>query len=255
MYQAPTTPLSIGGVLDNGFQLLKASFGKVIGLAFLSAIIGSAPNLLLPQPPLTEEPQIAMGTGLLAGSLIAGLISVLFYGAIIARIDAVIKSTEISFTEAVQIGARRLLPLILCFIIYGLAVMVGLLLLVVPGVILALSLGMAPYLVVTENQGPIDAIKHSHNLVWGNWWRTAIILTVIMFILFSVYFLVGMISGVGILAGGPDPSEAGLLANLLMALLSAVITPVGYAMGMALLTDLQLRKKGSDLEDRIEAIT
>jgi hypothetical protein len=253
MYQAPAAPLSIGGVLDNGFQLLKASFGKVIGLAFVSAIIGSAPNLLLPQPPLTDEPQIA--TGLLAGSLIAGLISVLFYGAIIARIDAVIKGSEMSFMESVQIGAKRLLPMILCFIIYGVAVLVGLLLLVVPGMILALSLGMAPYLVITENRGPVDAIKHSHNLVWGNWWRTAIILTVIMFILFSVYFLVGMISGVSVFAGSAELNEAGLLFNLIMALLSAVITPVGYAMGMALLTDLQLRKEGSDLEDRIEAIT
>lgn len=253
MYQAPATPLSIGGVLDNGFQLLKASFGKVIGLAFISAIIGSAPNLLLPQPPLTNEPQLA--TGLLAGSLVAGLISAMFYGAIIARIDAVIKSTEMSFMEAVKVGARRLLPLILCFIIYGLAVMVGLLLLVIPGVILALSLGMAPYLVVMENRGPIDAIKRSHNLVWGNWWRTAIVLTVIMFILFSVYFLVGMISGVSVFAGSAELNEAGLLFNLIMALLSAVITPVGYAMGMALLTDLQLRKEGGDLEDRIEAIS
>jgi hypothetical protein len=252
MYQAPTAPLSIGGVLDNGFQLLKASFGKVIGLAFISAIIGSAPNLL-PQPPLTDEPQI--GAGLLAGSLIAGLISVLFYGAIIARIDAVIRSTDMAFMEAVQIGARRLLPMVLCFIVYGLAVLVGFVLLIVPGVILALSLGMAPYLVITENQGPIDAIKRSHSLVWGNWWRTAIILTVIMFILFSVYFLVGMISGVSVFAGSAEMNEAGMLFNLLMALLSAVVTPVGYAMGMALLTDLQLRKEGSDLEDRIEAIT
>jgi len=252
MYRAPAAPLSIGGVLDNGFQLLRTSFSSVIGLAILSAVIGSAPNLVLPQPPLMGEPRIT--AGLLAGSLIAGVVSALFYGAIIARIDAHIKAREMTFAEAVQVGARRLLPMILCFILYGLAVTGGLLLLVVPGLILALSLGMAPYLVITENLGPVEALKRSHNLVWGNWWRTAIIVTVIMFILMAAYFLVGMVSGISIVAGGTDVGEPGLLVNLAMALLSAVITPVAYALGMALLTDLQRRKEGGDREPRIDAM-
>jgi len=252
MYRPPTAPLSIGGVLDNGFQLLRASFGSVFGLALISALIGSAPNLMLPQPPLTGEPGIP--TGVLAGSLVAGLVSALFYGAIIARIDACIKTTGMTFSEAVQVGARRLLPMILCFILYGLAVVGGLLLLVVPGLILALSLGMAPYLVITENLGPVDALKRSHNLVWGHWWRTAIIITVIMFILMSAYLLVGLVSGFSVLAGGAEVGQGGLLVNLAMALFSAVITPVAYALGLALLTDLQLRKEGGDLETRIDAI-
>jgi len=252
MYRAPTAPLSIGGVLDNGFQLLRASFSSVIGLAIISAVIGSAPNLVLPQPPLTGEPRIP--TGFLAGSLVAGLVSALFYGAIIARIDAHIKAREMSFAEAVQIGARRLLPMILCFILYGLAVAGGFVLLVIPGVILALSLGMAPYLVITEELGPVDALKRSHNLVWGNWWRTAIIITVIMFILMAAYCFVGMVSGISIVAGGTEVGEPGLLVTLAMALFSAVITPVAYSLGLALLTDLQLRKEGGDLEARIDAM-
>ena len=252
MYQAPTAPLSIGGVLDNGFQLLKATFGKVIGLAFLSSVLGSAPNFI--QPDMATAENATLTTGLLGGSLIAALFSVLFYGAITARIGAVIKGGDIDFMESIKVGLRRMIPLILCFLLYSIAFGIGIFLFIIPGIILGLSLVMGPYLVITEDLGPIDALKRSHNLVWGNWWRTAIIFTVIMFIMAAVYVLAATLAGVGAVASG-DVEATSMTANLVIALLTAIITPVTYALGMAVLTDLQLRKDGDDLEDRIEAIS
>ena len=58
-------------------------------------------------------------------------------------------------------------------ILYGLAIVVGLILLVIPGIILSISLCLAFYLVALENKGAVDSLKSSHALVKGYWWRTA----------------------------------------------------------------------------------
>lgn len=253
MYQPPTAPLSIGGVLDHGFRLMRACFTGVIGLAFLSAIVNAIPGLIVPQPDLTANPSLP--ASFIAFSLVAVLFGVVLYGAILARIDAVVKSTQLSFMDSIGVGMRRFFPILFCFILYSLAVTLGFLALIVPAVILMLSLGMGPYLVVTDNMGPLAALKESHRLIWGHWWRTAAIVTVIMFITLSAYFLVGTLTGVSAVMSNVDDLQGiNIAATVTMALLSAFITPLAYSFGMALLHDLKLRKEGSDLEDRIEAL-
>lgn len=56
---------------------------------------------------------------------------------------------------------------ILGSICYGLAVMVGLFLLIIPGIILMIMLGMYGYLIVDKNMGPIESLKASRVLTKG----------------------------------------------------------------------------------------
>jgi len=55
-------------------------------------------------------------------------------------------------------------------LIFTIGFVIGLILLVVPGIILAIGWGFAPYLVVEQGAGPIDSLKRSWELTRGNRW-------------------------------------------------------------------------------------
>jgi hypothetical protein len=253
MYQRPDAPLSIGGVLDDGFRLLKNSFGKLFLLAFISAYIGQLPNYFIGE---TSPEQITtipvMALLLLAVSMV---FSVALTGALIARVLAVVNGDDLSLGGAVAVGFERFFPMLGCLILYLLAVMGGMIALVIPGLILSLSLVFAPYLVITDRLGPVAAIKQSHNLVWGSWWRTAAIFTVIIFIIFAVYFLLGSLAALQVAFGvDADGSNLNFIAFVLVPLITAVVSPLGYAFTMSILNDLKLRKEGADLDVRMGEI-
>jgi hypothetical protein len=253
MYQRPDTPLSIGGVLDDGFRLVKSSYGKVFLLALIAAFAGQIPNYFLAETPAEQLQDIPAAALVWLG--ISIVLSVILTGALIARVEAVTNGDDLTMGAAISVGLGRFLPMLGCLILYVLAVAAGLIALIIPGLILSLSLLLAPYLVITDNLGPIAAIKQSHKLVWGNWWRTAGIFTVLIFIVFAAYFLMGLL-GTLQLVFGTDAADSNLtfFAYILVPMMSAVISPLVYAFTMSILNDLKLRKEGADLDARMGEI-
>lgn len=77
---------------------------------------------------------------------------------------------------------------IIASIIQGIIVFVGFILLIIPGIILAVRLQYASYLIVDKNLGPIEAIKTSWNITRGNTWN-----------LFFFGIILGLINILGIL--------------------------------------------------------
>ena len=152
-------------------------------------------------------------------------------------------------------GVSCSLPLLGCFICYVLAVVVGSVLLLVPGLILMLSLMFAPYMIVVERRGVFACLKDSHALVWGNWWRTAAILSIAGFILMAGYMLFALALGIVFVAGsgGGGAGEQSLTQAVLSGLFNGVLTPFFYAMTLAVYYDLRLRRDGWDLAAKIEA--
>jgi uncharacterized membrane protein len=56
-------------------------------------------------------------------------------------------------------------------LLVGIIVFFGFLLLVVPGIIAAVGLGFAPYLVIDRAKGPIEALKESWRITQGHKWQ------------------------------------------------------------------------------------
>ena len=54
---------------------------------------------------------------------------------------------------------------------YGLAIIGGILLLVVPGIIFAVALGMYPYFILDKKMGPMESLKASRVLTKGARWQ------------------------------------------------------------------------------------
>jgi hypothetical protein len=260
----PTQPQSIGGVLDTSFQLYKASVAKVWPLSLLLAISGSLPFLYLivkggniGTDPMAAVALLGDGQYWLTNLLVV-LISLVAMAALFVRTNAIGVDSETSMGDALQFALGRFLLLFANLILFSIALMIGFVLLIIPGFILMVSLMLSFSLVVLERKGPFEALVGSHNLVWGNWWRTTAILTVGFIILFVLYLAVSMLLSltmpiVGLRFG--DPFLYALISSSIISMLITLIaTPYYISLLLAIYWDLKLRKEGGDLAARVGAL-
>jgi hypothetical protein len=81
MYQKPTAPRSIGGVLDDTFQLCKASFRKCLPAVLVGGAAMAAANFYqiveAPTPGAGMQALIGANGNSVASASLAGLFSIL----------------------------------------------------------------------------------------------------------------------------------------------------------------------------------
>ena len=146
--------------------------------------------------------------------------------------------------ESLEAGFALLLPVILVSVIVSIGVTLGLLLLVVPGIILALCWSMAIPVVVQERLGPLKALDRSLALTRGERGNIFLLLLVMTIGLWIFGAVVGLIGG--IFTGG---SPVGLA--LVQALISAVSAMTNTAVTATAYVELRSAKEGggaSELE-------
>lgn len=94
--------------------------------------------------------------------------------------------------DAVQVW-DRFLPLAVASVIYGIAVFLGILVLVIPGIFLLIKLIFYKQTVILDDKSAIDSLKESWKLLKGNWWKVfAVALS-----LFLPYILLTLIPYLG----------------------------------------------------------
>jgi len=266
MYSLPTEPGSIGHTLDAGFKLYFVSFKRVLGLGVLAIVsvvvpIFAVAFLFALSNKGGQQPGVVEFSVLTVGVLGAIALYLWFYLAALCRIGGIAYGQDLSFRACMASGLRCLFPVIVASILYMLALMGGFILLIVPGMILWLSLAFYALCIVLEGDGVLESLKHSHRLVWGNWWRTAIIGTVVL----VVYYVVSLAIEIPFMVlehvlSDPEATGAAVVVESLLSgigsVLSAVITfPLMASVFVVVFHDLKLRKEGQDLEARVEALT
>lgn len=275
MYSLPTEPGSIGHTLDAGFKLYVVSFKRVLGLSVLAILSVAVPIILavvamIPFLGAGSDPGVGVIALLTVGVIGAMCLYMGFYLAVICRVGSIAYGSDLSVGASASMGMRRLFPVIVASVLYVIAIMLGYVLLIIPGIFLGLNLAFYALCIVLEGDGIIESLKHSHRLMWGHWWRTAIISTVV-FVIYYVFSLAIQIPFIvleqvlatpDLPADGTDeivqsfaPFASGLLSSL-GSFLSAVVTfPLMAAVFVVVFHDLKLRSEGQDLEARVEALT
>lgn len=265
MYSLPTEPGSIGNTLDAGFKLYAIAFKRVLGMAILSILSVAVPvvAMVIGIAAVTgtgQEPAAAIIIMMVVGVLIALTFYLWFYLAAICRIGGIAYGQSFGFGACMSMSGRRLLAVIAGWFLYSLAMMGGFILLIVPGIFLSVSLSMFTLCILLEGDGVIESLRHSFRLVWGNWWRAAIVGTVVLIIYYVISLAIEIPFLVlnSILFDTEFGQQAGLAESLLSmvgSFLSAIVTfPLMIAAVIALFHDLKLRKEGHDLEARVEAL-
>lgn len=254
MYSKATAPLSIAGVLDQGFKLYRYALPLVFLVSAGAGFISGLPNVIFAES-LQTNPQLDTLGLFFTLTLLLSLVPLLAFIATIKKIRALTDDVELSWGDAFKASLSRLIHVFVVAILYTIAVTIGLFLLVIPGIYLSIAFIFAMILVIDKDIGIIDSFKRSMALVQGNWWRTTAIFTVILFIVMTIYVLIGLTVGIGAFL---DPSSlegsTSWIDLIVVPLLQGLLSPVFYAFLLVVLDDLQLRKDGTDLEDRISSI-
>jgi hypothetical protein len=256
MYSKPTSPQSIGQVLDGSFRLTATAFGRSWILALFAGLSAYAASVYqFTRGQSLEEALTAPQDAIYWTLYVLGLLgSILFYSALYIRIDNIASGG--GGPGALPTALRKLPMLIVLIILNMLALTVGFILLIVPGLILIVSLMLAMPILLLEGKGPVDSLKSSHKLVWGHWWRTTAILTVGVIVIFVLYIILGIIAAAvaPLVAGGEAAFAAVVSMFIVLALAGVLISPFVCSMILNIYWDLKLRKEGSDLAARAEAV-
>jgi hypothetical protein len=241
--------LEIGQVFERAFGSIKRNLVTFSLLAFLFSAL---PQFVVQW----EVLQVSRGTvqwGLTGLGSLAALVGVfLLQGALTYGAVADLNDRRPSFGECLSHGLRAFLPLIGLAIVMGIAILCGFILLIVPGVLMALAWSVATPVLVAERKGIFGSMGRSADLTRN--YRGAILLIAIVFWVLSVVVsmvvgaILGAVFGLGALTTGTfSPGLIGAQA-VIQGLVSGLEAMVGAAVVAAIYTLLRSIKEGVGAE-------
>ena len=225
------------GVLGRHFiQFLLVTIVPIAPLAYVMAIEVAA--LVGVKHP---DSAVAVRIGLLVIAAVAfwGLTMMIAQAVVLYGTFQDMRGKPMRFGEAIAKGLARFFPIIGLAICTMLAVGVGFVLLIIPGIMFAMMFYVALPACVVERVGPIASMKRSAALTKGHRWK-----------LFGIAILIGLLSAIGsavvatilTIVGGPTVMLVGrFLWQAIMGAFGAVVVAVIYH-------DLRTAREGIDVE-------
>lgn len=154
--------LAVGELLRFGWEAFKKRPWFFIGVVLLIVIISGILSGFSPDPVRTPSDFVL--------ALIVVILNVFIEMGLVAF--ALKAHADVDKAELKDLWhPQRFWQYAAVKILTGIIVVVGLVLLIVPGIIAALALLFATYLVIDKNLGPIDAIKESVRITKGHRWQ------------------------------------------------------------------------------------
>ena len=247
--------VSIGRVLERALAAVRTNPGVILGLALLvGAVPGMIMTYLFAQSGLTSPEALASGAistsgmigAIMMSSLISVVIAALVQGALTRATVVASEGGKVSFGDSLSTGLSVILPLIGLAIVSGIGIVLGFMLLIVPGVILALMWAVAVPVLVVERKGVFEALGRSHALTKGAKWK---ILGLALIILVA-YWLCSIVLGFIGLAGYAANSVTGLTATNLIGgiVLGTLFNTAWGTIQPALYVELRQWKEGASVE-------
>jgi hypothetical protein len=201
--------LDVGGTLSEVFSIYGANVGVLLPVAFwlflvvaiLNGIADSSLFLLL----------VASVVGIAAGTLYQGMVVNLVRDVQDGRRD-------FSAGELLSSATPFILPLIGAGILAGIAIGIGLIILIVPGLILLTIWAVIAPAIVVEKSPVMASFGRSRELVRGNGWQ--------VFGAIVVAFLIVIIGGIVFTAIAASIADGPLLRIVFSALASTITAPI-----------------------------
>jgi hypothetical protein len=187
------------------------------------------------------------------------LLSMITQGALVRATVAYSQGGKASFTESAMAGLVVVLPLFLLGLLSALGFLLGLILLVVPGIILYVMWSVAAPALVEERLGPIKAFRRSHYLTRGARWKIFALMLVLVVIYWLFTTVTQMLSMMAFAPGsmevdamggtGMDPIRNLMVGVLMVSVVSGTITSAVWGVIMSsLYVELRDWKDGPQTE-------
>jgi hypothetical protein len=178
-------------------------------------------------------------TAVWLGGLAAALLSILTFtvltGAITRAAALTFLGRDLDIAESYRFGLARFWSIVLVGLLYGLVVLGGLILFVIPGIFFAIRLSLSVNALVIEGHRGRAALSRSWNLVRGLGWH-------VFGALFVAAVLAGLVSG---LLTAPFGSNLALRA-IGQSIGQIITMPFTALVGVLLYLDVRVRKERYD---------
>lgn len=229
---------SVGNVLSRTFPIWVRN---IIPFSILSVIVYLPLGIFLfaaaPDAEDTDSILAYVGVYVLLLLVLQQVVS----GALIYGVFQQLRGEPAGLGDCIRVGFARLLPVIAVGVLAGLLALLGLLLLIVPGIILACMYWVAVPVAVVEKPGVIAALKRSAQLTSGEKGSVFLVLFLLNVIQQVASKILDAVTGE---SGGYVAIATSLVLTIAFGMLSAVASAVGYH-------DLRVSKEGVGIEDLV----
>jgi uncharacterized membrane protein len=151
---ARAAPLSIGGCLSRGWELLKSDFWPIVGVTFVLLVVATA-----------------AGSIPILGLLVSLLLTGVFYGGLYFFYLKKVRGQPAEIGDAFSGFTLALGPLVITSLLVTLLTLVGFVCLILPGIYLAVSYAFAYLLVIDRKMEFWAAMEVSRRVITAQWWR------------------------------------------------------------------------------------
>jgi membrane-anchored glycerophosphoryl diester phosphodiesterase (GDPDase) len=179
--------ISARSLLRETFATTKPLYAPLLTINF--------PNLILS----TINSLDTIGSAAVVFNIIYSFVAIPFLsGAMIFYTYRNLTRNQVTVGEAFHQANRRLLHLVLVYIVYSVLVLVGLIALIIPGLYVSYRLIFSLYVTVIDNSSALDSLSSSWELTKGRWWLVCRASFLILFVVFvPILLIVLLISSTG----------------------------------------------------------
>jgi hypothetical protein len=205
----------VSKLLKESWEQYKKHFNLLVGIMLLAGIGLYLQTILLFFT--SDGNTVSAGIGILA--LLATIIYIIGmlwgFAALLNKINHLDQPMTVG--QAFSAGKPWIWPLFVVGLLTGIFTIIGLILLIIPGIIVGVWLSMSMYVAIAEQRKGLDALKASKKYVEGYWWPV-----------FGRLLLIGIIIGVvSAIIGGIGQMILGYkLGTLLQNVVSLVLVPL-----------------------------
>ena len=266
-FYPPARPLSVGEVLDLVFQIFKATLLKGLPYGICAVVAQQLPNVYALASGVTVRQALSAGQPVGVALFAVGvLLALVAWSGLLLQQRAIIEQRPTSIKSELGEAVRRLpsffVATLLFLVVVGSGVAVTMAMppqyrtgvripVEILSVYLAVLLSCTWPAVLFAGQGPLGALRQSARLVWGNWWRIAVVYVVGAAVVIVVSVLLGaLIAAIVSSLGAGIPVMTSVFTEVAN-VLGAVTAPFAGALLLATFADLRVRKEGTDLKQRI----
>jgi hypothetical protein len=236
---AALAPRGIGEILSTAFQLYRRYWRTLLPIAALVVVPLTLLEHAIGDWVRRHGQQLqdqVVSTSLWAQAaawLLAALVGLLLYqvltGAITRAIAAEVAGQDLDIEQSYRFGFARLGPILVVSILVGLATLLGLIVLIIPGIYIGVRLAVSTQALVVEGRQGTAAMRRSWDLVGGHWWHAA----------FTV-LLAGLLTEVvNAVITAPFGAGAWFVQAVAAAVATTVTLPYGALVGVLLYLDLR----------------
>jgi hypothetical protein len=214
--EATARSIEPGRVIGEAFETYRSHAGALLGGALIVIGIAAVINGIF----ATTGSLALVAVGVLI-SIVAG---VLYAGYVVKLVQDVRDGRrDFSVGELFSAAAPYIGTLFLNGILAGIAITIGFILIIVPGLILITIWAVIAPSIVVEDRGVIEAFGRSRELVRGNGWNVFGVIVLAFLIVIAVSIVAGLI-GSALGDGGRVVLQA--IANVLTAPIAALVASI-----------------------------